>query len=201
MCAMRTLAIALGFALSIAMSAAGQNSRKVSSSADQSNSQPQVADKQSSRSATQDESSDHKTHVRLGGIGISGGYSSFSGYPGYYPYGPYYYPFGGLYASMLWDPFWGAYPPFYPAGYFGSGQGKGEVKLSTDPKNAAVYIDGGYAGTADHLKDIWLEPGAYELRVSAPDHDLFEQRIYVLSGKSLKIEARLADASKTGKGK
>jgi hypothetical protein len=136
------------------------------------------------------EGAEHKTRVRLGGIGVSAGYSNFSGF---YPYGPYYSPIGGLYASTLWDPFWGAYAPFYPAGYFGLGQGKGEVKLSVDPKNASVYVDGGYAGTADHLKDIWLEPGAYELRVSAPNRAPFEERIYVLSGKSVKIEAKLGE--------
>jgi hypothetical protein len=152
--------------------------------------QSQVTGQQSGK---EKESVNPKTRVHLGGIGVSGGYSHFSGYPAYAPYGPYYYPFGGLYASMLWDPFWGAYAPFYPAGYFGAAQGKGEVRLSADPKNAAVYVDGGYAGTADHLKNIWLEPGAYELRVSAPDRKVFEQRIYVLSGKSVKIDAKLGE--------
>jgi hypothetical protein len=162
-------------------------------SRDQASIQSQATGQQT---GTEKESVDHKTRVHLGGIGVSGGYSHFSGYPAYAPYGPYYYPFGGLYASMFWDPFWGAYPPFYPAGYFGAGQGKGEVRLSVDPKNAAVYVDGGYAGTADHLKNIWLEPGAYELRVSAPDRAEFEQRIYVLSGKSVKIDAKLRQPTK-----
>src|SRR4029077_1247944 len=50
---------------------------------------------------------------------------------------------------------------------------------------------GAYAGTADRLKSMWLDPGAYDLTVSAKDRESFHQRVYVLSGKSLKITAKL----------
>jgi hypothetical protein len=68
------------------------------------------------------------------------------------------------------------------------------VRLTTEPKDASVYLNGGYAGTADHLKTVWLEPGAYDLSVSASNYTTYEQRIYVLSGKSLKITAKLGAA-------
>jgi hypothetical protein len=136
--------------------------------------------------------SDRKYHVRLGGIAVGGGYVSGPFWPYYYP-GPYgYYAPSFVYSSLFWDPFWGGYPGFYPAGYFRQGYGKGEVRLQADPKNATVLIDGAYAGTADKLRTMWLDPGAYNLTVSMPGRESYEQRIYVLSGKSLRITAKLA---------
>jgi hypothetical protein len=136
---------------------------------------------------------DHRYRLRLGGLAVGAGYSYFSGpvFPYGYGYGPYgFYPYSGLYSSLFWEPFGGGFP-FYPAGYFQRGDGKGEVRLTADPKDASVYLNGGYAGTADRLKSVWLEPGAYDLSVSASDRRTYEQRIYVLSGKSLKITAKL----------
>jgi hypothetical protein len=68
---------------------------------------------------------------------------------------------GGKLAA-LWDPFWGPYGPFGYLPNLAYGNDKGEVKLAADPKQAGVYIDGAYAGTADCLKTLWLEPGAYD---------------------------------------
>ena len=54
-----------------------------------------------------------------------------------------------------------------------------------------MYVNGGYAGTADKLKTIWLDPGAYDLSLSAAGREPYRERIYVLSGKTLKIAAVL----------
>lgn len=136
-----------------------------------------------------------KLHLRLGTVWVGGGYSHFSG-PYYYPYGPYgFYPGDWVYGSA-WYPIWGGYP-YYPSGYFTYNNGRGELRLSADPKVAEVYIDGAYAGTADRLKSIWLDPGAYDLTVSAADRESFHQRVYVLSGKSLKITAKLGSDATT----
>jgi hypothetical protein len=141
------------------------------------------------KSAKESTADKGKLHLRLGTVWVGAGYSHFSG-SYYYPYGPYgFYPGGWVYGS-LWYPMWGSYP-YYPSGYFDYNSGRGELKLSADPKLAEVYIDGAYAGTADHLKSMWLDPGAYDLTVSATDRESFHQRVYVLSGKSLKISAKL----------
>lgn len=133
-------------------------------------------------------SSDRKTHLRLGTVSFGAGYSSFFG-PAVYPYGPYgFYPYDPIYSALLWSPIWGAYGP----DYLSYGNGKGEVRLAAEPKDAAVYLDGAYAGTANRLKTIWLDPGAYDLSVSAKGREPFQQRIYVLSGKTLKLAAKLA---------
>ena len=68
------------------------------------------------------------------------------------------------------------------------------LTIRVNVPDAAVYVDGGYAGTADKLKNLWLDPGAYDLAVSAPGRVDFHERLYVLSGKSLKITARLEAA-------
>jgi len=133
-----------------------------------------------------------KFRFRLGGISVGAGYTHFSGpyyYPYAYPYAPFGYP-GDWVAASYWYPISSLYPPYGP-GAFGYGDGRGEVRLMADPNAAEVYIDGGYAGTADKLKSMWLDPGAYDLTVSAGGREPFHQRLYVLSGKSLKISAKL----------
>ncbi len=133
-----------------------------------------------------------KLRLRFGGLAVGAGYSHFSGpiYPYGYPYGLYsLYP-GDWYGGSVWAPIWSPYP-YYGPNSFAYNNGRGEVRLSADPKVAKVYIDGGYAGTADKLKTLWLDPGAYDLTVSSPGCAPFHQRVYVLSGKSLKITAKL----------
>lgn len=135
-----------------------------------------------------------KFHLRLGTISLGLGYSYFSG-PYYYPYRLFgFYPYGLAYPAFFCDPLWCApaslLSPFY-SGSLAYAEDKGEVKLTAEPKTAAVYIDGAYAGTADHLKTMWLDSGAYDLSLSANGCKEFHQRIYILSRKSLKILARL----------
>ena len=133
-----------------------------------------------------------KWHVKLGPVLVGAGYSRFSG-PFYYPYG--FSQIDGFYRAWFWDPYWDYAVP-YPCGYFGYNDGRGEVKIyleprSVDPKLAEVYVDNAFAGTADHLKNIWLEPGVYELSVLSKNRTAYRRRIYVLSGRSLKIAATL----------
>jgi len=125
--------------------------------------------------------------VRLGGIMVSAGYAHSTGYPGYYwPY-PYWSRWISPWYSPFYDPCWGG--GFFHPGYFSGfrqGPGMGEVKIRGEAKNAEVYLDGAYAGTADKLKSMWLESGAYNLELRAGD-DTFRKRIYVLTGKRLDI--------------
>jgi hypothetical protein len=144
-----------------------------------------------------------KTHVRLGTITLGASYAHYpSGFYPYwgYPYGFYGYgfypalPFYG--AGFLYDPYyWGfGYAPYTPNYLYAVG--KGEIRISTGgrPKETSVYIDGAYAGNAYKLKTIWLEPGPYNLSLKGRDGRTFQQRIYVLSGKTLKIRAALQAA-------
>ena len=112
--------------------------------------------------------------VRLGSVSVDVGYGYYSGpvWPGYYPplfYGPWF------------DPF------FVPPVYFSPQPDKGRVTLQSRYKDADVYLDGAYAGTTTTLKKFWLAPGVYELEVRLKDQVPVKKRIYVLSGKTLKI--------------
>jgi hypothetical protein len=142
-----------------------------------------------------DDAPRHRSHVRLGTIGFGASYTRFpAGFFSYYGYGFYPDGYGAFYSPLVYgfyDPFYNLYYPGVYGGSLGYGVNKGEVKLSTRQKGAQVYLNGAFAGPADKLKSMWLEPGAYDLSVSAPDGHKFQQRIYVISGKTLKIRAQL----------
>ncbi len=113
---------------------------------------------------------------------IGAGYTHYSGYPygfGPWGYGPYYY-----YDPFLWSPF---YAPGYFTG-FGYQPGLGAVRVQVPDRSASVYLDGAYAGRLADLKDIWLEPGVYNLEVREAGRRL-TQKIYILSGKKMKLTA------------
>ena len=135
----------------------------------------------------------HKTHFHLGTVTVAAGYTYYPRgfFNSFYPFG--FYPYAHFYAPFYYDPF---YNSFYYPGYIGDlheSAGRGHIKLSTPgkDKNAEVYIDNAYAGTAGSLKSMWLDPGAYDLSVRGADGSIFQQRIYVLSGKTLKITPEL----------
>lgn len=133
--------------------------------------------------------------VRIGGFVFGAGYSRFTGgfpYYSYFPYG-YYQPW---YHDVFYPYYYGAYPSvWYHTGWytgFAYRDGMGELRLRSNLENADVFLDDGFAGKAKELKTMWLEPGAYNLRVEAENHAPFALRIYVLGGKTLKIDAKLS---------
>jgi hypothetical protein len=150
----------------------------------------QSGDSDTNRSDQDSKAAKHKTHFHLGEVTVGAGYTNF-GHSLIAPFYPY-YPYGvstiGTFHTLLFeDLIYGRlyYPP-YDLTYAIT---KGEVRLQSlgRNKNAAVYIDNAYAGTAGKLKHMWLDPGAYDLVLKAADASSFHQRIYVLSGKTLKI--------------
>ena len=106
------------------------------------------------------------SHVRLGGLVLGAGYANSP-----YWYSPYIYP--GLYTGFLQQP------------------NMGQIKLATVDRDASVYVDGAYAGSAQKLKSFWLAPGVYNLELRDATQRTFRQRVYVLSGKTLAIRAKL----------
>jgi hypothetical protein len=131
--------------------------------------------------------------VRLDGFTVSAGIRYYSGI---YPF--YYYPtscFGPCCDSRYFPSIYGFHSPlWYHTGWFTGfayQDGKGEVRFRLNLPEADVYLDDGFAGKAKDLKTMWLEPGAYNLKVESADHKPFAIRIYVLSGKTLKIDAKL----------
>lgn len=131
-----------------------------------------------------------RPRTRFGGLTIGAGYTHFSGRAF-----PYYagYPFGWSFLTYLYDPFLFmpyAYPGFYTGYRYAPGMGA--LKLQSADKNAWVYLDGALAGRADKLKTMWLEPSAYNAEVRSNGRR-FAQRVYILSGKTLKLNATRMD--------
>jgi len=91
----------------------------------------------------------------------------------------------GFYAPWFWGPY-GYGGPYLGYGY-SMPAGMGKVKIETHLKDAGVYIDGAFAGTTSQTKDMLLRAGAHNIEVRAAGHPKYAERVYVLSGKTLKI--------------
>jgi hypothetical protein len=59
------------------------------------------------------------------------------------------------------------------------------------PGIARVYVDDAFAGRAEDLKHIYLAPGVHTLSVTAPGRATYAEKLYVLSGKTIKIKTTL----------
>ncbi|MEJ2146804.1 MAG: PEGA domain-containing protein [Acidobacteriota bacterium] len=90
---------------------------------------------------------------------------------------------------------YGWYGPYGSYGFYwaypGQHSNAGKLKLKTNVKSADVYINGAFAGKAEDLKSIWLRPGEYDLQISADGYQTLTQKIYVIRGKTLKVNADL----------
>jgi hypothetical protein len=100
----------------------------------------------------------------------------------------------GWYGPSWYGPGWGWYGAPYGYGYgYSAAPTTGSVKFETktkEMKDAAVYVDGGYAGTVGELKTFQLRPGDHNLELR--DHDgrsIYQERVSVIAGKTLKIAA------------
>ena len=101
---------------------------------------------------------------------------------------------GGFIVGPIIRP-WGWYDPFFYGPYYGAYavpyRNAGQVKLDTNVKDAEVFINGAYAGTAGKLKSMWLRPDTYDLEIRAPGRTSYAERIYVVAGKTLRLHADL----------
>jgi hypothetical protein len=100
------------------------------------------------------------------------------------------------YGAWNWySPYFGPYGVYVPYwGYEGIGAGTAELKLKTNIKTAEVFINGAYAGKAANLKTMWLRPDAYTLEIRAPGYASFSERVYLVAGKTMKIDAELVSS-------
>jgi hypothetical protein len=97
--------------------------------------------------------------------------------------GGFYGPYGPAWWGPGWyGPYWG--PPYAVAPY------TGQVKIKTNDKNAAIFVDGGYAGQAAKLKKFALRPGTHNIELRDPSgHSFYQERVQVIPGKTLEIQA------------
>jgi PEGA domain len=97
---------------------------------------------------------------------------------------------GPAFAPYGWYGWYGPYYGPYPYGPY-PGATAGEIKLDTDVKDAEVLINGSYAGTVRQLTKMMMRPGSYDISVRAPGRETFEQKVYVVAGKTLKLHPDL----------
>jgi hypothetical protein len=97
---------------------------------------------------------------------------------------------GRPYYAGWYSPFWGPYWAPY-GGYYYSHPNAGEVKIDTKVKDAAVYINGAYAGTTHQNKSMYLRPGSYNIEIREGGHTQYAERIYVVVGKTLHLHPEL----------
>ena len=100
---------------------------------------------------------------------------------------------GGYGPGWGWyGPGWGWYGPYGWGWGYGYGYApvpnSGQVKIENVAKDALVYVDGGYAGTAGKLKKFSLRPGSHNIELRDPSgHAFHQEKIQVLPGKTLEI--------------
>jgi hypothetical protein len=118
------------------------------------------------------------TRFRLGPIWLGAGYGwhdpfllSGLGYGAFYPY------------PIIWpNGYWLAANLSHPAGI---------VRLSVTPPQVRVTIDGAFAGTIEELKNLRLPSGAYVLQFDLEGAQTQQRKIYVLSGKTIRLDVTL----------
>ncbi len=99
---------------------------------------------------------------------------------------------GGYFGPGFYGPaYYGWYGPGYYAPYaVVPSPNVGKVKFDTKMKDAGVYVDDGYAGTVRQLGTFPLRPGTHNIELRDPSgHTIFEERIDVLVGKTIKLAA------------
>ena len=98
--------------------------------------------------------------------------------------------------GYFYDPFFGPYPwwtpaafpyTYYPA-YYDSAS---EVRVLVTPKQAAVYVDGFYAGIVDDFDGLFqrlpLSPGGHEITLHLDGYRTVHQTIYLTPHSTLKL--------------
>jgi len=120
------------------------------------------------------------------GIGLGYGYGYGYGYPYWgYPYGYY-----GYYGYPYY-PYYGGIPPAY--GYGSAAYGG--IRIDLPQKDAAVYVDGYYAGIVDDfdgvLQRLTLEPGAHHIEIKAAGFIPLAFDVNVDPGRTIHYRASL----------
>jgi hypothetical protein len=120
---------------------------------------------------------------------------------GYYGARPYYgtrgsYVFVGGY---FYDPFYGPYPWWprsaYGYGYYPVFDYRAEVRIQATPREAAVYVDGFYAGVVDDFDGTFqrlpLTPGGHRIELFQEGFRTVRKNLYLQPGSTMKMHETL----------
>src|SRR5277367_3204338 len=74
-----------------------------------------------------------------------------------------------------------------------------ELKITVQPKRAAVFLDGNYVGHASELggkfHSLQVSPGKHRIKVELPGYRTFETEIDVLAGQKSEVKTELVRGS------
>jgi PEGA domain len=102
---------------------------------------------------------------------------------------------GGYY----YDPFFGPYPWWpaaaYPYAYYPVYDSRAELRILVTPREAAVYVDGFYAGIVDNFDGMFqrlpVSPGGHELVLYLDGYKTVHQTVYVTPGSTFKLSYKM----------
>lgn len=100
--------------------------------------------------------------------------------------------------GYFYDPFFGPYPWWlptaYPHPYYPVFDDRAEIRVQVSPKQAAVYIDGYYAGVVDDFDGFFerlpVTPGPHTIDLYLPGYRTVRQQMYI--GPNSTYNLRLA---------
>ena len=93
---------------------------------------------------------------------------------------------GGFGYPVWLGPYWGptyfyAYP--VPVTY------TGELKIKAPMPGASIYVDGGFVGVTDKVKNIPLPAGTHEVQLRDPEgRTLYQESVEIIGGRTTQIQ-------------
>jgi hypothetical protein len=74
-----------------------------------------------------------------------------------------------------------------------------ELKVTVQPKRAAVFLDGRYVGHASELggkfHSLLVNPGKHEIKIELPGYRTYETEVDVLAGQKAEVKTELVKGS------
>jgi hypothetical protein len=110
--------------------------------------------------------------------------------------------------GYFYDPFYGPYP-WWPRSAYGWGYApvfdyRAEVRIQATPREAAVYVDGFYAGIVDDFDGTFqrlpLTPGGHRIELFLEGYRTVRRSLYLQPGSTMKLHETLvplADGEKS----
>jgi hypothetical protein len=101
--------------------------------------------------------------------------------------------------GYFYDPFFGPYPwwppAVYPYRWAPRFDGRAHVRVIASPKDAAVYVDGFYAGIVDDFDGLFqplpLLPGGHTIALYLDGYRTVNKSVYLTPGSTLKLREEL----------
>ena len=93
---------------------------------------------------------------------------------------------GGFGYPVWFGPYWG---PSYVYTYPVPVTYTGELKIKAPMPGASIYVDGGFVGVTDKVKNIPLPAGTHEVQLRDPDgRTFYQESVAIIAGKTTQIQ-------------